>query len=118
MPLPSEVKTWDDSIDPYDLRPFAIDLTGFLNVGESVASYTLTLLAESVLAGLEFGVGDYATEINAGIITFWPTINVSMQEDIQFYGSGVKLPMVLNFSTDSSPPRRLQRTYAIQVKQR
>ena len=118
MPLPSEVTVWSESIDPRDIRPFAFDLSTFLNPGEDVSVYDIVLLAESILAGLELGVGQYAHAKTGNLIIFYPLISVGMQEDLQFYGSGVRLPIVLNITTNSTPPRRLQRTYAVEVKQR
>lgn len=118
MPLPNGTRIWEDEIDPRDIADFFVDCTPFLAVAENVDTYTLTVLSESVLAGLELGTGLYAHTIVNNIIYLWLMVNLTEQEDIIFNGAGVTLPIALEFTTTSVPPRRKQKTLAIKVAQK
>ena len=117
MPLPSNVTTWADAMDPRDIQNFKIDCSTFLDDGENVNTYTLSLMSDAVLAGLNIGTGAYAPSIAANKINIWFNITDANQQDEMFYGGGTNLPLVIEVVTTSIPARRRERTFAVKVQQ-
>lgn len=115
--LPSNITVFGDIMDPRDIADYEIKATNYLEEGEGVASYSITLLSEALLGGLELGVGAYAHSEANGIISLWFNIDELMQSDASFYGGGVTLPLEVEITTDSVPPRRRQRTFGVKVQQ-
>lgn len=122
MATPPNAFEYSRQMDPADIVDFQIVLsqdgtaTAFLEAGEAVASYTLTLTAEAVAAGLEImTAGAYATSIAGNIIKFWLEVDSLSQGDPVFDGSGVALGIELTAVTNSSPARTKQRTFVVTV---
>lgn len=117
MAFPSGTKIATESMDPYELMDYGIDCTPLLRPGESIATWSLNLLPESTLLGLEIGTGVYAPLLVYGILYFWVSVIPAERETISYFVGNV-LPMELSFTTDSIPPRRRQRTVAIRIGQK
>lgn len=118
MAVPSDAKIFAESIDPYDIVDYEIDLAPLLEVGEDVASHTLTIPTESALLGLEIKTtGGYTTNLNANILRFWLGINAIEQGNAAFV-NGVILPIEVSITTNSTPLRRKKRTVALKVIRR
>lgn len=118
MPQPKDITVWKEALDPRDRKPYTIDCKKFLGPGENIISHSVIVPAESVLAGLVIDVAPYVNTVADGIITIWPQIADAKQEALEFYGDGLLLPITLTIESDSSPAKRLQRTYAVRVQQR
>jgi len=117
MAMPASTVVWDDSIDPYDIKDFKLDLSPMLEPGENIAAHTLVLLSESLLMGLVLGTGLYQKVLNGNILTLWFSIDPTMQDNPVF-NNGVTLPMEISITSDSTPARKTQRTVAIKVVQK
>lgn len=124
MANPPNAFIFSRPIDPADTEFFTIELTQGLTgtellvPGENVASFSLSVTAEAVAAGLQIKTGSgYATTLNALQITFWACVGVSHQADAGFSGTGLALGIELTITTDATPPRVKQKTVVIQVAQ-
>lgn len=119
MAIPPNAKTWGRTLDPTDLGDYVASLIGgtipLLQAGETFETYTLTLMAEAVALGLTIGTGDYVTTEDGETLTIWLSIDEELRDDPAFDGEGTTLPMELTVETDSSPPRRWQRTLGVKV---
>ena len=110
---------WEHSIDPYDVNDFSVDCTGILESGESISQYSLVVLPQSELLGLQIkSGGGYGPVVNGNIITMWLDILETEQGNPAFSGAGITLPFELNITTDSVPPRKKQRTLSVRVLQK
>lgn len=123
MPIPPNTYVFEYEMDPKDLVDFTIEGSSFdkpiLEPGETIASFTLTLGAESAALGMELGSGSYlATVTNDETgVKFWSEFYSGFYEHASFTDPGVTLPLELYITTSSTPPRKYQRTVAIKVTQ-
>lgn len=117
MAIPANALVWAETMDPYDVVDFTIDVTNLLS-SDSVSSFTITPYTESTLLGLEIGSGAYAPSIAGNIITVWLQIGLANQANPAFDGAGATLPIELSITTNSSPVRKRQRTLVVKVAQR
>lgn len=124
MAIPPTAKAFAQVADPADVLDWQFTLTQgaadasptpLLQTGESVSSFTLTLPAESIAAGLLIkSGGDFPAPTLAGLLlTFWLAIDPTMQSSSIFNGAGVKLPLELTIKTSAG--RIKQRTLTVTV---
>jgi hypothetical protein len=104
-------------MDPKSVLEWPIVFGGMLEAGETVASYTLTMLAESSALGLSVASGDYAPAWDGTDLIVWFEIDSSKWSDAAFSGEGAQLPMELYFETDSTPARKRELTLYLEVAQ-
>lgn len=116
MAIPTTTTVWPESMDPYDIVDYTVDVTNLLESGEGVAGYTLALPAESVLLGLSLGADEYTSTISNNVIRMW--LSTTKPNDAAFDGTGAILPIELTVTTTANPPRKKQRTLAVKVIQR
>lgn len=118
MAIPATATYWAAKMDPSDLIDYVFDLStdSILETGELVSSYTLTVQSEGVAVGFEIqALGGYEPSIATGnIITAWFAVNIANQGDVAF-DAGVDVPIELEINTDSTPSRRIQRTFVVTV---
>lgn len=117
MAFPATTKVWEESMDPYDVVDYKVDLNPLLSEDESIVSYTVEPLTESELYGLDIGTSAYASELNLGELTIWLSIASDHQADVVF-ANGITLPIEISIITNSAPARKRQRTVAVRVIQR
>lgn len=123
MPIPTNAFEWKAVMDPTDQVEYLIDLKDpdkpLLEAGETISSYTLTLLAESVAVGLTISTGARApTLINSNTgIRVWFEVDNAYWSNTVYSGDGVRLPMELTITTSTTPSRRRQRTLVLKVAQ-
>ena len=119
MTFPISTKVWAETMDPYDVVDYKVDLSPLLATGEAIASFTVLTLTESDLLGLTVGTSTYAPVLDAATnnITIWLSIAAGFQANAAFV-LGMTLPIEISIITDSSPSRRKQRTVAVKVIQR
>lgn len=118
MAVPTEAKIFLEPLDPLDITDFEINLAPLLESGEGIASQTVSLPTESTLLGLEVKTtGGYATSLTGNILRIWLGIMPAEQGNAAF-ASGVILPIEVVVNTNSTPPRKKQRTVAVKVIQR
>jgi hypothetical protein len=120
MAVPPNAKTWGRTLDPTDLGDYVASLVGgtipLLQDGETFETYTLVPSAEAVALGLTIGDADgYEPVADGETLTIWLSIDEALRGDAAFDGEGVSLPLELTVETDSSPPRRWQRTLVVRV---
>lgn len=122
MPLPPNTIAFTRPMDPSDIADYAIvlskgvDTSSFLAADEEVQSYSLTLTAEAVAAGITIKTGaGYATTLTNNRIRFWLEVSADQQSSSIFDGSGIVAALVLTIVTTASPARRKQRTLSVQV---
>src|SRR6478752_6789159 len=120
MAIPASTLIFEESMDPYDITDYVVDTSQILEDLEAVDDYDINIVAESALLGLELGTGQYAPSIDITnkLITMWLQVEDAEQQNAQFSGSGVLLPIEVNITTNSVPARRKQRTVAVRVVQR
>lgn len=118
MAIPPTALVWEEPMDPYDVVDYTIDTTPLLSDLEDVASYTVVPLAESELLGLEVGTAEYAPSITDNVILVWLQVDPAFQANPAFSGAGQTLPLEVSITTNSSPPRKRQRTVVVKVMQR
>lgn len=108
------------SIDPTDVLNFELNLTGLLEQGEAFASITIALLPASVVQGFDVpGSGPFGVaEIAPGRLQFWPIIDLAEQARAAWAGQGTSCGFEVLGETDTTPPRRWQRTVQIRVVQK
>lgn len=117
MVFPKSTKIWKETMDPYDKVDFKVNLTPVLGTTENVTSFTVVPLPEAELYGLTVGTGSYAPNIIDKFLTIWLFIAPAFQADVAFV-KGLTLPIEVSITTDSTPPRKKQRTVAVKVIQR
>ncbi len=120
MALPTDVKVFAETLGPYDTVEFNVNATPLLESGEAISSYSVTVPTESSLLGLTVNTtGGYTTSITSNVIKFWLSIDVAHQTDSAFTtAGGVKLPLEISVTTDSTPARKKKRTVAVTVEAR
>lgn len=116
MAIPPTTVVWPEPMDPYDVTDYTVDVSNLLQPDEKMASYTLSLPAESLLLGLTLGVDDYASTVEGNVIRMW--LSTSKPNDTAFDNAGVTLPIELTVTTSSRPARRRQRTLGVKVVQK
>lgn len=122
MAIPPRAYVFPQVIDPSDLVEFQMDLSGpdgLLEDKELIASYTLTLLPESVALGLTIlTAAPYALTApdNVSVRAYFE-IAAASRDNAAFSGDGASLPMELTITTSSNPARRFQRTIVLKVAQ-
>lgn len=120
MATPPTAQAFDQTLDPHEELDFLIDCSSLLDGGEKIASYTLTLYAESIAHGLEIMSGggrDDALANDSTAILLWFEISDPDETDVDFDGAGVSLPVDLVFVTNSTPARTRNRTFLVKVAQ-
>lgn len=120
MAIPPTAVKFAGTLDPQEELDFAINCVGLLEAGETIASYTLTVLAEAVALGLTIMSGggrNHALNDSDAGIDLWLTIAPGFQANAAFDGAGTPLPLHVQFETDSSPARTRERTFLVQVAQ-
>ena len=119
MAIPTTATTWADTMDPSDLVDYTVDFANVLDVGESISTYTITPLSESTLLGLTVNTtGGYSNSLVGSKITMWLSIASANQSDAAFSGAGTSLPIEVAIVTNSTPPRKRQRTVVVKVAQK
>lgn len=119
MAIPSTAKKFDVMMDPAELLEYQTDLAGnLLEVGETIASYTLTMGAEGTALGASIrNDGDYVPQTPGSTsIKFWLEVSPAFRENSAF-DAGVDVPIVATVTTSNVPPRRRQRTVVVRVQQ-
>lgn len=120
MAIPPTASSFPDAMDPTDYLDFQVDLgETLLQAGELIESYSLTLLPESVAAGLTISseTGRQDQLVGGTSIHFWLYVDAGMRSDPIFSGSGSTLGIEVTVVTNSIPFRRLERTVTITVAQ-
>lgn len=124
MAIPLTAFIWDDPMDPSDVVDFIVDCADpdlpLLEAGETIASFTLTLPAESVALGLTIGTSTRApAKINTDTaIKLWLSVDSGYIANAAFSGAGTSLPVEVTIVTSSTPSRTRQRTCVVKVAQR
>ncbi len=126
MPLPSDPIRWEYQMDPSDRVDFDMQFgegaDALLDVGggEAIASYTLTVEAEGVALGLTIGSGAFAPSLvdSNRTVKLWLEVDSGFQGDAAFSGAGTELGIRIRITTNSTPARVYERTYAVTVKQK
>ena len=103
-------KIYEQELDPQETLDYSVDITNILQEDEEMGSYTLQIPVESELYGLTLGTEGYEDYNEGNVITFWLSVQGTPDDD-------VTLPVELTITTDSNPPRVLQRTLAVKVTQ-
>lgn len=121
MATPPTAFEFEEGLDPHEELDFVLPCEPILEEGEEIASYTLTLLAESVALGLTIMTGsgrDHAlVETNQSIL-LWLEVDDAYKTNAAFDGTGVSLPMEVTIVTNSSPTRTRQFTALVPVAQK
>lgn len=120
MAIPATTLVFEETMDPYDITDYVVDTSDLLENLEAVDDFTINIVAESALLGLTLGTGSRAPSIDGTnkLITMWLSVDDAQQQNSQFSGAGVVLPIEVNITTNSVPSRRKQRTVAVRVVQR
>lgn len=120
MAIPASAIKWTPKMDPSDLVDYQIDLSGadsILETGELVDTFNITVLSEGTALGfIVENTAPYApTIVNGNKITLWFSVAEANRSNTAFT-TGVQIPMELEIITTSSPPRKRQRTFVVEVQ--
>lgn len=127
MAIPDTASAWPQWMDPTDMVDYVANFRGdtpLLEVGEEIATFTVALLPEAALLGVEIieGVHEGADrspllfETNSKI-RLWMHVLEPSREDPVFDGEGVNVGIVFTIVTNANPTRRRQRTFKLNIKQ-
>ena len=107
-------------LDPYDKLNFEIDMSALLEEEESFTSVEFFISAASALLGFTIpSSGAYAPfEKDHSHLILWPQIVASKIDAATWSGQGRLCNFEMTMQTDSTPPRKWQRTISISVAQR
>lgn len=122
MAIPPNAKIWPRTLDPRDRADYLMNLAEgtnpLLEPGESYLTYTLSPSAEAVALGLTIeSLAPYAPVETATTLQIWFSVDSAFWVDAAFSGAGTSLSIELTIETDSTPPRRWQRTVVLKVAQ-
>ena len=122
MAIPPTAAKFRDSLDPHEILEWVAPCSTLLESDEQIEEdYELAVLAEGAALGLTIMEGDdrdhKRTNENRDI-ELWLTIDDAFKGNAAFDGSGVNLPLEISFWTSSTPPRRRNRIFLIQVVQK
>jgi len=118
MAIPLTAAVWEETMDPCDFVDYGVEYRDLLQDDEEVTRFTVSLLTESTLLGLQLGTGPHAPKIDDEMVTIWLSVDPAKQEDAVYQGTGVNLPIEFTFFTNSQPERRRQRTAVVRVVQK
>ncbi len=120
MAIPPTAPKFTNTLDPNEEMDFLLNCSGLLEAGETIDSYTLTVLSEGVALGLTIMTGDgrdHAANGAATGVDLWLTIDDAYKTNAAFEGAGIALPLHINIVTNSLPARTRDRTFLVQVAQ-
>jgi len=126
MPLPKNAQKLVTQLDPNDIQKYAAQFgvqvasnEPVLDNGETIASFTIQVAAESALFGLVIEQGSRLPALtnDAKSVVFWVSIDPAMRSNSAFNGDGVLLGVEITLITSSVPYRQIQRTAVVQVAQ-
>jgi hypothetical protein len=118
--IPAKAVPFADSADPYDLVEWVAECAGkILEPGETIADFTLNLHSDAIALGVAIrddgayvpGLVDTDTSIQ-----FWLEVD-PLDRDNAAFDSGLKVGIIVSVDTDSTPPRRRQRTWVATLEQ-
>lgn len=121
MAIPVDAVSIAEPMDPTDLIKYEADMGGYLDEGQSIASYTLALLPDAALVGVsivETGGRVPVLVEEDRVIQFWLEVDPADREDVAFSGSGMKIGIVVTIETSAVPSERRQRTFVVTGRQR
>lgn len=107
---------WKDPMDPHDIVDYIVRLDNLLEGNESVLSYSIKPVREALAMGLVINPDGYKSSIDDKRLQIWFGILELQQENVVF-DKEVILPIELTIVTNSTPPRRKQRTLGVKVVQ-
>ena len=116
MAIPSKATVFKQQMDPADRVEWQIDADAvLLEAGETIDTYTLVLDSAAVALGISISTatGYEAAVVNAGLsIRFW--LEVLDPTQVAF-DSVVQAALTLTINTSSTPARRRQRTFVVEI---
>lgn len=121
MAIPPTATKMGRILDPSDKKEEVLNCALILEPGERIASYTITLSAASLAAGMTIANsgGRQPALINEDTaIRIWALMDPSQAENVVFDGVGITLDGKLHIVTDSSPSREDEQTFLIQWAQK
>jgi hypothetical protein len=119
--VPSSPAVFGATLDPHEISDWTIPCDPMLEVGEQIASYTLTLYPEAIALGLEIMTGsgrDPALSPSGREIELWFTIDDALKTNAAFDGAGRQLPIDVFIRTTSTPYRERNATAVLPVRQK
>lgn len=123
MSTPPNATSWPEAMDPSALKEWIMDLSPWLETGETIESYEVTLSPEAIAAGLliHTGASDASRQHKLiegdRMVELWFYIEAPDRANPAFDGSGTAYPMTIFFTTNSVPSRDDERTFLLKVAQ-
>lgn len=135
MALPTNASLWTQPFDPWDRKEYVAEFDTVAdgasgpvlerdeegNVIEEIVEYTVEVSAEAAALGVEISEeAGYEVELLSGNkqIQVWFEVAEAFRENAAFSGTGTYVAVEFTIvETNSSPPRRHQKTYVLQVAQ-
>ena len=119
--LPLGSYPWTAHLDPSDRAPFAIDFTGLLDTGETIAEIVrLTVSATGASVGVE--IDDSTDRIpiidtDGKKIQMWFLVDEAFQANAAFAAAGVQVGIAALIRTNGDPYKDFERTAVLTVRQ-
>jgi hypothetical protein len=118
-PLGSQA--WRRHFDPADHAPYALDFGPLLEASENIAVIeSIVMSATAALLGVGIDTaGAYAPIIDTDgeKVQLWFVVDEDAWDALSFEASGVQLPVTVRVTTDSTPPKRYERSGVLTVRQ-
>lgn len=121
---PASAVTFAGFLDPNEEMDFILNCSSILEVGEEIASYTLTLLSEAVALGVTIMSGSGRDDAlitgssefdDNTAVKLWLEIDDAYKTNAAFNDPGTSLGMEITIVTNSVPARTRQRTALVKV---
>lgn len=120
--IPYGAPIWGQPFDPADHAPFAIDFSALLPGDEEIAAIDeIAMSAAASMLGVSVDLTPgYAPIVDAAAgkkIQFWPVVNMTYWNSLSFSAGGVMLPISFRILTNSTLPKRFERSAVLMVRQ-
>lgn len=120
--IPLGATEWEQPFDPADHAPYAADFSEMLGDNERIARI-LRIRSSATAAALGIKIDDdpdYAPIIDqeeGKKVQVWPVVDPDLEDSDPFLAAGVRIPVATQIETDSTPPKRFERTSVLKVRQ-
>jgi len=119
--IPLGASPWLQQYDPADHTPYVFDFSGLLGNSEKIVSIeAVNVNATAALLGIGVEVDPlYAPLIDTAgkKCQIWFAVIPASWDLPSFDAAGVMLPITMRVATDSTPPKRYERTAVLTVRQ-
>jgi hypothetical protein len=119
--LPLGVPQWKQPLDPADHVPYGLDFGQLMDPSETIATIeTVSIDADDTLGLIIDMDAPYHPIIDSAksvLIQAWFSVEEGRRKDASWSGKGQVMSITFRITTNSTPPKRYERTAALNVRQ-